>query len=525
MEHTNETEENNIISSTVEIPETAALDSKEGLRAENATDSVDSIETENCTQMSETPSQQQRTEGEDEDSEEWDLHPQLPSAENLLYPGQDLLEMELEFLDDEKQEDQFWQARTGLNFDSLCGAIETVIFMSDKPVAINKIKALIDEDMPLRVIHESLSRLQAEYETKHHGLRLVEVAEGYQFRTKATYSKYVQDLFKVNSLVLSPTALEVLAIIAYKQPVAKTEVDKIRGVDSGHIVRGLIDKRLARVVGRSDEMGRPVLYGTTPEFLEVFNLANISELPSESELQESIENNVGKISDIKNIVGDGDKARFVFDDIDELDSLAASIKEIAADTEFTNALKTSEKQKMKGETGEDRPQTAFDILEDYVSKQVIINVNNEAQVSEMMSDSADPQVISDFSKGPFNTPEPVEDNEDDFQMIDLDTGLPIEMNEENDHEPDSLSGMDLLISDEDEAQELSRALDEAFERLTGNSLDEGELGLRDQSLDEKEGELSAKTQEMIEKARAMDFDLEFMKDIKPEAQENQEDRD
>lgn len=528
MEHTNEEENQNEISSTVEMPEIAALNSSEGEQAEIAAESVDSNEAEIVMQMSETPSQQQRTEGEDEGPEEWDLHPQLPSDQDLLYPGQDILEMELEFLDDEKQEDQFWQARTGLDFDTLCGAIETVIFMSDKPVAINKIKTLIDEDMPLRVIHESLSRLQEEYETRHHGLRLVEVAEGYQFRTKATYSKYVQDLFKVNSLVLSPTALEVLAIIAYKQPVAKTEVDKIRGVDSGHIVRGLIDKRLARVVGRSDEMGRPVLYGTTPEFLEVFNLANIGDLPSESELQESVENNVGKISDIKNIVSDGDKSRFVFDDIDELDSLAASIKEIAADTDFTSALKTSEKQKLKGEVTSDKPQTAFDILEDYVSKQVIINANNEAQVSEMMSDSADPQVIRDFTQGPFNTPEVVEEDEEDFQMIDLDTGLPIEMEDEEELETENLSGIDLLKEDEDEAAELSKALDEAFERLTGEPLEEGELGLRDEGLEEKEEQLEAKTEEMIEKARAMDFDLEFMKDINPssiEPEENQGDSD
>ena len=242
--------------------------------------------------QSEASQQQQDEEVRGDDFEEWDRNPAFPSEADLLYPGQSLLELKQEFLDDEKQEDQLWQARTGLNFDTLCGAIETLIFMSDKPVSIVKIKSLIDEDMPLRVIHESLTRLQEGYESKHHGLRLVEVAEGFQFRTKATFSKYVQDLYKVNSLVLSPTALEVLAIIAYKQPVAKVEIDKIRGVDSGHIVRGLIDKRLVKVAGRSEEMGRSVLYGTTPEFLEVFNLANIGDLPPEYELEESIENSV-----------------------------------------------------------------------------------------------------------------------------------------------------------------------------------------------------------------------------------------
>lgn len=492
MEHTTENEETN----NEMIQSDAAL----------MGDSLVDTQSEN-EEINEAPQQQQDIEAMDEAPEEWELHPSFPSEEDLLYPGQEMLEMELDYLDDEKQEDKLWQARTGLDFETLCGAIETVIFMSDKPVAINKIKALIDEDMPLRVIHESITRLQEEYESRHHGLRLVEVAEGYQFRTKATYSKYVQDLFKVNSLVLSPTALEVLAIIAYKQPVAKTEVDKIRGVDSGHIVRGLIDKRLVKVVGRSDEMGRPVLYGTTPEFLEVFNLANVDELPPEHELEEQIENNVGKISDIKTIVHDGDKERFVFDEIDELDDLAASIKEIAADTDFTSALKTQEKNKLQGKEEEGAtPRTAFDILEDYVSRQQIINVNNEAGGSEMMTTSADPRVISDLLAGPFNTPE--EEEEEDFQMIDLETGLPIE---EEDRDEGEVVGEDLLKENDEEAAELARALDEAFERLTGDSL-EGELGLREDNLDEKEDELFRKAEQISEEARDLDIDLDFLVD-------------
>ena len=114
----------------------------------------------------------------------------------------------------------------GLNKDTLCGAIETIIFMSDKPVSLIKIKSCIDEDLPFRVIHEAINRLQEDYEKSHHGIRLMEVAQGFQFRSKATYSKFVQDLFKVSAITLSPTALEVLAMIAYKQPISKTEIEK-----------------------------------------------------------------------------------------------------------------------------------------------------------------------------------------------------------------------------------------------------------------------------------------------------------
>ena len=344
---------------------------------------------------------------------------------DLLYPGEEALEMELDYLDDDKQEEKLWQARTGLNNDTLCGAIETVIFMSDRPLAIQKIKNMIDEDMPLRVIHEAIERLQEGYEQSHHGIRLVEVAEGYQFRTKATYSKYVQDLFKVNSLVLSPTALEVLAIIAYKQPVPKTEVDKIRGVDSSHIVRGLMDKRLVKVVGRSNDVGRPVLYGTTPEFMEVFNLADLSELPPEHELEEMSQQSVGKIADIKTLVHSGDKGAFVFDEIDELDELSESIKSISAETDFTKSLKVEDKKRTSGEEGK-KARTAFDLLEEYVNNEIVTSLNKEALESEMFTAVTIPEVIKDLTAGPFNLPEEEWDEEEDFQMIDLDTGLPIE---------------------------------------------------------------------------------------------------
>src|SRR5690606_19713831 len=95
--------------------------------------------------------------------------------------------LDLDYFNEKEQEDKLWQARTGLNAETLCGAIETIIFMSDKPISILKIKNYIDADLPLRVVHESIARLQKEYETKHHGIRLQEVAQGYQFRTKATY--------------------------------------------------------------------------------------------------------------------------------------------------------------------------------------------------------------------------------------------------------------------------------------------------------------------------------------------------
>lgn len=472
----------------------------------------------------------------DETNQTLEIEPVYPEFKDLLYPGEEEFQLEVNCFTDEKQEEMLWKARTGLNEDTLCGAIETIIFMSDKPVPLQKIKSVIDEDMPLRVVHEAISRLQEEYESKHHGLRLVEVAEGYQYRTKATYSKYVQDLFKVNSLVLSPTALEVLAIIAYKQPVAKTEVDKIRGVDSGHIVRGLMDKRLVKVNGRSDEMGRPVLYGTTPEFLEVFNLANLEQLPPESELDEMSTQSVGKISDIKSIVQTGDKEKFNFDEIDELDALAETIKEIASETDFTKTLISNDKKPTTEETAEGTvKKSAFDLLEEFVNREIILNANKSAIESEMMSGAADPQIISDLTAGPFNVPEVIEEDEE-FMMVDLDTGLPITDEDEsvvNEEDFDYFIDLELdeeiseetlgeeisLLGDtENEAEELSKALDDAFGKLMNKSdeLDEdfesSELDLNDAKMLEREETIESLKNQIVEDAKDLDLDLSFLND-------------
>lgn len=445
----------------------------------------------------------------------------FPHNDDLAYP-QEHLKLELDYMDEKQQEDKLWKARTGLNDDTICGAIETILFMSDKPISLMKVKALIDEDMPLRVIHESITRLQKEYELKHHGIRLQEVANGYQFRTKATYAKYVQDIFKVSELVLSPTALEVLAIIAYKQPVSKVEVEKIRGVDSSHIVRALMDKRLVKVTGRSEEVGKPVLYGTTEEFLEVFNLANLDQMPPEHELKEMATASVGKITDIKTLVNADLESLFNNEELNELDLLSDSIKSIESDTEFIKSIKTEEKKRFSGENHTIK--TAFDLLEEYLDKTIVSNANKVSVESELFSGVLDPKVIRDLLSGPFNIPEEIEEDEE-FQMIDLDTGEVIVNDYDNDDEIElqmeddldvsfELSDLDetnneiiSLDADEDEATQLAKALDDAFSKLMGGN----SLLNSDFNEEEISDELDSKTDRMIDEARDLDIDLSFLK--------------
>ncbi len=380
--------------------------------------------------------------------------------------------LDLEYFDDQKREDQFWRARTGLDVVGLCGAIETIIFMSDRPVSLSKIRELIDPDMPLRVLYDCLGILQSKYEDPHHGIRLQEVAEGFQFRTKAYYAKYVQDLFKVSALTLTPAALEVLATISYKQPVSRTEIDRLRGVDSSHLIRALLDKRLIKIMGRSEDIGKPVLYGTTKEFLEVFNLKDLNDLPPESELKDlAVKNEVGNISDIQGLIPKDSK--FFFDEMEELDILSGQIKNISPDTAFIETLKDEDKRRLENKEGPIK--TAFDILEEFVQRDELIKQNKLAAASELINELAiDPLIIKDLTDGPFNHPVI-----DDFEMIDLNTGTP-----------------------------LSSLLDNLNPDILSDSLFE----IDDSLLDESEKNLEKVTNSTTQGAEDLDLDLDFLKD-------------
>jgi segregation and condensation protein B len=451
--------------------------------------------------------------------------------------------LDLDFFNEKEQEDKLWQARTGLDYESLCGAVETIIFMNDRPVSLQKIKNQIDSDLPLRVIHESLARLQEEYEQKHHGIRLMEVAEGYQFRTKATYSKLIQEIFKVSSQQLSPTALEVLALIAYKQPISKADVESVRGVDSSHIIRQLMDKRLVRITGRSDEMGRPSLYGTTHEFLEIFNLPNIEALPSEAELMElATASDVASINEIKTIVSKGDKKKFDFDELEELDSLTDSIREISADTLFTKSLKDIDKARST-EDGERK--SAFDLLEEYVNSTQICEQNKEAILSELPMNSFEPKSIDTSQDMLFNAPEKevelenlkdelrelpkaelvLDDNFDDSDIISLENSLDSANEQFEQALAADMKASEPEIQDIDlnettsEAQMLADELDNAFDNLMGLS-EEDSIKHVDEDII-AEHDMNEEKSESLELSKLdpkdLDLDFDFLEDNKSDS--------
>lgn len=158
-------------------------------------------------------------------------------------------------------------------------ALEALVFASPKAMSLKRIKGILGSfNYDTRPVVEILDQLIED--SKERGFQLVKVAGAYQYRSNPTQSDILQKLLEDKPVRLGASALEVLAIIAYKQPVSRSEIDAVRGVDSGHLTRGLLDKNLIRTVGHAETPGRPLLYGTTPYFLEVFTLNSLDDMPS-----------------------------------------------------------------------------------------------------------------------------------------------------------------------------------------------------------------------------------------------------
>jgi len=162
--------------------------------------------------------------------------------------------------------------------------IESLLFVSDIPLGLDRIKEILGE-VSKKDIQRLLSELGEDYDRSQRGFTLVEVAEGYQLRTRPEHAEWIKRLQRVKPFALSQPALETLAIIAYKQPVVRSDVEKIRGVDSGGVLRTLLERKLIKILGKKDVPGRPLVYGTSKRFLETFGLKNLSSLPTLKDLE------------------------------------------------------------------------------------------------------------------------------------------------------------------------------------------------------------------------------------------------
>lgn len=157
--------------------------------------------------------------------------------------------------------------------------IETLLFITDRPVRPSRL-AEVAENTDARQVREVIRQLQEEYTAQNRAVQIVEIAGGFQMATKAEYGRWVRRLYNEKMTTkLSNAALETLAIIAYKQPITRAEMEAIRGVDVAGPLERLLERSLVRVVGKKDTIGRPMVYGTTDEFLRMFGLNKIAELP------------------------------------------------------------------------------------------------------------------------------------------------------------------------------------------------------------------------------------------------------
>jgi segregation and condensation protein B len=162
--------------------------------------------------------------------------------------------------------------------------LEALLFAAEKPLSAREIHAWLPEET-LEATMEALEALREDYMKMERSFSLTEVAGGYQFRTHPEYAPFILKMMKSAPNRLSKAALETLAIVAYKQPILRQEIERLRGVDVGGILRTLMEKGLVRIVGRKNIPGKPLIYGTTKRFLEVFDLTDLESLPKLKEIQ------------------------------------------------------------------------------------------------------------------------------------------------------------------------------------------------------------------------------------------------
>ena len=168
--------------------------------------------------------------------------------------------------------------------ENIKSIIEALLFVSGSSLTIDRIKSVLALNNT-REIQDALSALSDEYEARKGGFYLHEVAGGYQIRTRPEYTKWIKRLIRTKPVRISKAALETLAIVAYKQPIIRSDIEHIRGVDCGGILRTLLERKLIRILGREKIPGRPLIYATTRQFLEIFDLKDLKELPTTEEIE------------------------------------------------------------------------------------------------------------------------------------------------------------------------------------------------------------------------------------------------
>lgn len=262
---------------------------------------------------------------------------------------------------DEDTESEVEEAREFIEHDRLVSVLESLLFSTDKPVSVATMKQLFKgSNIRTKDIQQALDLLASEYASSQRGVTLEEIHGGYQLRTKIDNTEYLKRLAKVRPFRLSGPALEVMAIVAYKQPITKGEVDQIRGVESGHLLRALMDRGLVNFGEKSELPGKPMTYLTTRKFLEIFGLRNLKELPTLSEIDELLPDGIGdeadedkeKLSDLTSAMSNEVKGTYSEGE-EELEEISKTLQVIDTTSEFFEQEKLRQRAERDRERAQD----------------------------------------------------------------------------------------------------------------------------------------------------------------------------
>jgi len=174
-----------------------------------------------------------------------------------------------------------------MHLDNVKSIVESIIFAADHPVSIERLREVLGDDAPaVKDMEDVLESISEKFQDPNTGIEIRRAQGGYQFCTKALNAEWVRRFLETRPFRLSRASLETLAIVSYRQPITRAEIDQVRGMDSSHLLRTLMEREIVKMVGKADVPGRPVQYGTTPKFLELLGLDSLSDLPPLSELKE-----------------------------------------------------------------------------------------------------------------------------------------------------------------------------------------------------------------------------------------------
>ena len=324
--------------------------------------------------------------------------------------------------------------------------VESILFASDRPVSLASIREVFKgTNVRKDKIKRILDNLAVEYASGSRGVTLEEITAGYQLRTKIDNMNFIRRTIKARSFKLSGPALETLAIVAYKQPVVKNEIDQIRGVESGHLLRALMEKGLCNFEGKAENLpGRPMQYGTTRRFLEIFGLRNLKELPTLSQIDELLPEGIGEeeeekptLSMVTDSMSTEVKEVSYSQGEEELGLIEADLSTITTSSDFFEQEKIRQKQKRDAEKaqdirdamvmGEDVPRRDINWLKKYEEALALAEQGanvpadfvEDAQSTEELQATEQNIDQIEAGEGAMLASEDVEDSEDDEMSDEL----------------------------------------------------------------------------------------------------------